>query len=616
MAQSAHDLQIQALVADFEGGRRDPLRTLEALHREAQRTAERNIWITLLDWPLIARQFERVQARRVEGKSLPLFGVPFAIKDNIDLAGVVTSAACPGYGRVAEHSAPVVAALLEAGAIAFGKTNLDQFATGLVGTRSPYGICGSAHDPKFISGGSSSGSALAVALGQVSFALGTDTAGSGRVPAALNNVVGLKPTKGLCSTRGVVPACRSLDTISVFAGNVQDALTVLDIAAGFDPEDEFSRPQPPGSNGVPALAFFFGVPRATELEFFGDELSARAYVAALAQLERIGGQRVEIDFAPFRQVAELLYGGPWIAERQAAVGEYIAEGKPGLDPVVQAVIAGSPRLGAVEAFQGQYRLRQLSRQIAPMWQQVDVLVVPTVPTTYSHAEIAADPIGRNSRLGIYTNFTNLLDLCGVAVPTGFKAHGRPFGVTLLGPAFADRAVASLASRLHGVAPAGVGATGTPVLAPPASFPRPPAARAIVQRPVARIAQSVRVAVVGAHLSGQPLHRELVELGARFEQLTRSAPLYRLFVLPNSMPAKPGLLRASRGGAAVELEVYALDAVAFGEFVTRIVAPLGIGNVQLENGDWVKGFLCEAIACEGATEISALGGWRAYLDRPR
>jgi allophanate hydrolase len=358
------------------------------------------------------------------------------------------------------------------------------------------------------------------------------------------------------------------------------------------------------------------VPRPTELEFFGDELSARAYAAALVQLERIGGQRVEVDFAPFRQAAELLYGGPWIAERQAAVGEYIAEGKAGLDPVVQAVINGSPRFGAVEAFRGQYRLRQLSRQIAPMWQRVDVLVVPTVPTTYSHAEVAADPIGLNSRLGIYTNFTNLLDLCGVAVPTGFKAHGRPFGVTLLAPAFADRAVASLGSRLHGAAPAGVGATAIPVLAPPAGFPRPPASRAIAPRPVPRVAQSVRVAVVGAHLSGQPLHRELVELGARFEQRTRSASSYRLFVLPNSTPPKPGLIRASTGGAPIELEVYALDAIAFGDFVARIAAPLGIGNVQLESGEWVKGFLCEAIASEGATEITQLGGWRAYLDRQR
>ncbi|HWO12476.1 MAG TPA: allophanate hydrolase [Polyangiaceae bacterium] len=608
MIEHPIDLQIQSLSSAYASGALAPLEVLRHVHAQARATPERNIWITLLEWEAVAAQLAEVEARRAAGVELPLYGIPFAIKDNIDLSDVPTTAACPSYATMPRQSAPVVAALMAAGAIAIGKTNLDQFATGLVGTRSPYGACASAFDPRYVSGGSSSGSALAVALGLVSFALGTDTAGSGRVPAALNNVVGLKPTRGLLSTRGLLPACRSLDCISVFAGNVADAALVLELSQGFDARDPYSRPGPPGAAWLPA-AFRFGVPSSDQLQFFGDEAAERAYRAALERVVGFGGQPVAIDFTPFVQAAALLYNGPWVAERGAAVGEFIAREPAGLDPTVAAIIGGAKRWSAVDAFVAQQRLRELARQVETLWQDVDCLVVPTVPTHYTLAEIAADPLLPNQRLGTFTNFTNLLDLCGVAVPTGFKAERLPFGVTLLAPAFADRALLPLAERLHLSYTPNVGATAQRVL--PAAAPRarrsgkaPP--------PTARVFQSIRVAVVGAHLQGQPLHHQLVELGARFEGQTSTAPRYRLFALEGSVPPKPGLVRQSAGCAAIEVEVYSLDAAAFGQFVAQVAQPLGIGNVELASGDWVKGFLCESAATEAAADISDFGGWRRYL----
>jgi allophanate hydrolase len=614
MTESKQDLQIQVLLGDYAAARRQPRATLQRLHGEAQALRERNVWITLLPWDAVSAQLEAASARRAAGHPLPLYGVPFAVKDNIDLAHVPTTAACPSYERLPAQSAPVVARLLDAGAIVLGKTNLDQFATGLVGSRSPYGACASAFDPSYISGGSSSGSALAVALGLVSFALGTDTAGSGRVPAALNNIVGLKPTRGLLSTRGVVPACRSLDCVSVFAGNVSDCLTVFDIASGYDERDPFSRLAPPGASQIPADGFRFGVPE--RLELFGDTAAERELGSAVARLERLGGTAIQIDFAPFTAAAELLYAGAFVAERSAAVGDFLSQKREGEDPIVAAIVRGAGRFSAVDAFEAQYRLQALRREVQGVWQNIDVLVVPTTPTTYTLDQVARDPIALNSRLGTYTNFTNLLDLCGIAVPTGFKSENLPFGVTLLGPAFADRAVAQLGRRLLMSQSATVGATGNAVreLAAPdlkgsAGGPRStPSARP----PVARVRQSIRLAVVGAHLTGQPLHHQLVELGARLESSARTAPHYRLYALADTVPPKPGLLRTSAGGAAIELEVFALDAAAFGQFVAGIAAPLGIGNVELEDGSWVKGFLCESVATENARDISELGGWRAYL----
>lgn len=602
------DLQIQSLSEAYAQGRLQPRQLLQIVHRRARELYDRHIWITLLDWAAIEAQLADVEARRAAGAPMPLYGVPFAIKDNIDLSDVPTTAACPTYATTPHESAPVVAALLAAGAIALGKTNLDQFATGLVGQRSPYGACASAFDAGSISGGSSSGSALAVALGLVSFSLGTDTAGSGRVPAALNNIVGLKPTRGLFSTRGLLPACRSIDCISVFAGSVADAALVFELAASFDPRDPFSRPAPPGALAMPSPSFRCGVPAKEQLQFFGDARAEAAFAAALERLLALGGQPVAIDFEPFAQAAALLYQGPWVAERAAAVGDFIARDPGGLDPTVASIIAGAKRWGAVDAFLAQHRLRELSRHVEGLWDDIDVLVVPTTPTSYTSAEVAADPLGPNARLGTYTNFTNLLDLCGIAVPAGFKSEHQPVGITLLGPAFSDRALWPLADRLHQSYELNVGATEHRVL--PAARPRAPVRRAA--RAVPRVFQSIRLAVVGAHLEGQPLHHQLTELGARFEQATVTAPCYRLFALDGTVPAKPGLVRQSLGGGPIQVEVYTLDPPAFGHFVAQVAQPLCIGNIELASGEWVKGFLCESLATERARDITALGGWRAYL----
>jgi allophanate hydrolase len=611
MVIASVDLQIQSLLEAYASGRLSPVEVLRSVHTRAHEARSRNIWITLLGWEAVEAQLNDVEARRVAGDALPLYGVPFAIKDNIDLAGVPTTAACAAFAKTPQMSSPVVAALMAAGAIALGKTNLDQFATGLVGTRSPYGVCSSAFDPRYISGGSSSGSALAVALGQVSFSLGTDTAGSGRVPAAFNNIVGLKPTRGLLSTRGVVPACRSLDCVSVFAGNVADAALVLDVVAGFDPLDPYSRKDVPGARALPR-GFRFGVPARQQLEFFGDAPADAAFRVALDRLREIGGQEQAIDFAPFTQAASLLYHGPWVAERGAAVGEFIARGPDGLDPTVAGIINGARSWNGVDVFLAEQRLKELARQVEAVWADIDVLVVPTTPTSYTVSELAADPIGPNSRLGTYTNFTNLLDLCGLAVPAGFKAERLPFGVTFLAPAFADRALWALADRLHQSYQLAVGATEHRVLAaPPSGSPRRGIRPAL---PLPRAFQSIRLAVVGAHLEGQPLHYQLAELGAHLEARTRTAGSYRLYALSGTVPAKPGLVRSERGGAPIEVEVYSLDPASFGLFVAQVAQPLCIGSVELESGEWVKGFLCEPIATEAATEITELGGWRSYLGR--
>lgn len=605
------DLQLQSLREAYASGRLTPLEVLRRVHARAHEARSRNVWITLLEWEAVEAQLADVEARRAAGEPLPLYGAPFAIKDNIDLSGVPTTAACAAFANTPESSAPVVATLMAAGAIALGKTNLDQFATGLVGTRSPYGPCSSAFDPRYISGGSSSGSALAVALGQVSFALGTDTAGSGRVPAAFNNIVGLKPTRGLLSTRGVVPACRSLDCVSIFAGNVADAALVLDLAAGVDPQDPYSRQPRVGAKGFPNGSFRFGVPAARQLEFFGDAAAEAAFQAALARLRELGGQEQAVDFAPFTQAAALLYG-PWVAERGAAVGELIASAPAGLDPTVAQIIGGSKRWSGVDVFLAEQRLQALKRQVDAVWADIDVLVVPTTPTSYTLRELAADPIGPNTRLGTYTNFTNLLDLCGLAVPAGFKEETLPFGVTLLGPAFADRSLWSLAARLHQSYDSAVGATEHRVLAAPSSgAPRRGGRPAL---PAPRVFQSIELAVVGAHLEGQPLHHQLTELGARLVARKRTSSSYRLYALSGTVPAKPGLVRSERGGAPIEVEVYALDPASFGAFVAQVSQPLCIGNVELESGEWVKGFLSEGIATDGATEITGLGGWRAHLRR--
>jgi allophanate hydrolase len=490
-------LLIGDLLTGYRAGRFSPLEIVERMLDEIAQAPDGHVWISLVPRERVLAIAQSLASRPPQ--SLPLYGIPFAIKDNIDLEGVATTAACPDYAYVPRESAHVVQKLLEAGAIPIGKTNLDQFATGLVGTRSPYGACRNSFDPDYISGGSSSGSAVAVALGWVSFALGTDTAGSGRVPAGFNNLIGLKPTRGALSTRGVLPACRSLDCVSIFALTSDDAARVLSVAQGYDAKDPYSRPvdsrpvardesgpagrseglrathealgaasqtlgrtaaiaKVPGAGGMALQGLRLGVPRASQLEFFADADYARLFGAAVARLEAWGAQGVEIDFEPFLATARLLYEGPWVAERYCAVGEFLESHPQALYPVTRQIIAGGRKPSAVESFRAQYRLMELRRETLETWEGMDVLVIPTAGTIYRIQEVEAQPIKLNSNLGYYTNFVNLLDLAAVAVPAGFRRDGLPFGVTLLGQAGSDVKLLTLADKLHRASVDRLGAT--------------------------------------------------------------------------------------------------------------------------------------------------------------
>jgi len=528
----------------------------------------------------------------------PLFGVPVAIKDNIDVAGLPTTAACPAFAYTPKADATCVAGLKRAGAIVIGKTNLDQFATGLVGVRTPYGIPRNLFDPALIPGGSSSGSAIAVAAGLVPLALGTDTAGSGRVPAGLSNIVGLKPSLGLVSTAGVVPACRTLDCVSVLALTVDDAFAALAAIAGPDAADAYSRPRRLGALGALPRGLRLGVPMPGQRLFFGDQASAAAYDAALARLARLGAVLVEFDIEPFYQVARLLYEGPWVAERYLATRALIAAAPQAMHPVTRQIILAGTHRSAADTFAAFYELEELRRVRDHVFHSIDAMALPTVPTVYTVEQVLADPIALNSRLGTYTNFVNLLDLCALAVPAAMRADGKPFGVTLIAPAGCDAALASIGRAFHADTALPLGATGT--AQPPLAAIAPRAADG-----------EIAFAVVGAHLSGMPLNRELTASGARFLEESATAKDYRLFLLPGA-PAKPGLLRVDGGGAAIAVEIWAMPADAFGRFVATVPPPLAIGTLTLADGRNVKGFLVEAAATAGARDISAFGGWRAFM----
>lgn len=541
------------------------------------------VWISL-----VPREAALARARHVaRHPDLPLAGMTFAVKDNFDVAGMPTTAGCPAYAYTPSASATVVQRLQDAGAILIGKTNMDQFATGLVGTRSPFGACSCVFDERYISGGSSSGSAVAVAKNLVTFSLGTDTAGSGRVPAAFNNLIGVKPTRGLLSTKGVVPACRTLDCVSIFARTSREAHAVWQVAKRVDPDDSFSRAPGPGEDAAPWLStsFRFGVPREEQWEFFGDAEARSLYVAAIRKMQQMGGEKVEIDFSVFRSAADLLYSGPWVAERLAAIRSFLRDHAAEMNPVVRAIIAGGERYSAVDTFEAEYRLQDLRLAAAAQWAAMDVMVLPTTGTIYTHEQMAADPVKMNTNLGYYTNFVNLMDLACVAAPAGFRSTGLPFGISFIGRAFSDEALVALADRY-------LGAT-TPLLK--------------------RAPGCVELAVVGAHLSGQPLNWQLTQRGARLKRACRTAPGYRLYALEGTKPPKPGLVRDDKfEGPGIEVEVWAMPENQFGGFVAEVAAPLGIGSSTLENGESVKCFLCEPYAISGALEITKLGGWRAYL----
>jgi allophanate hydrolase len=556
------------------------------------------IFISLADEATVLEQAEALPP--FDPVAMPLWGVPFAVKDNIDVAGLPTTAACPDFACVADLDAHVVSRLRAAGAIVIGKTNMDQFATGLVGVRSPYPIPRNAFDAAMVPGGSSSGSAVAVAQGIVSFALGTDTAGSGRVPAGLNNLVGLKPSLGAISTRGVVPACRTLDCVSIFGLTVGDARAVLAVAAGYDAEDPYSLAVSVSPASAPLPAPRIGIPREKDLDFDGDPLARDAWSRSVALLAAQGARFVEIDMAPFFETAKLLYEGSYVAERYAAIRSFFESRPDSIHPVTRRIIGGAARFSAADAYATAYRLAALKRMTAPTWARIDALLVPTFPRPYSRTELEADPIGPNSRLGTFTNFVNLLDLCALAVPGPFRGDGFPAGVTLIAPAGHDGVIADLGDSLHRAATLTLGATGV--------TPPPPVA------PLASpLAGEIELCVVGAHLSGMPLHHELQTLGARFLRAVTTEPCYRLYALPGGPPRKPGLLRVAAGeGSAIETEVYALTPAAFGRFVAAIPAPLGIGTLLLADATRPKGFLAEPEALAGASDVSSFGGWRAYV----
>lgn len=595
MSTTTHSLAITALRESYRSGHETPAGVIGRLLQTFGDADPHNIWITRLAPAQVMAYVAALEPNGMENQ--PLYGIPFAIKDNIDLADVPTTAGCAAYAYTPARSATVVQRLIDAGAIPLGKTNLDQFATGLVGVRSPYGACRNSVNPEFISGGSSAGSAVAVALGLASFSLGTDTAGSGRVPAAFNNLIGLKPSNGRLSTRGVVPACRSLDCVSIFALTAEDAATVLDAAEGFDAADPYSRRV--GNQALSGLRI--GVPRREQLQFFGDTEYERLFEVAVQRIAALGGSTVDIDFAPFLEAARLLYDGPWLAERYAAVGDFLEAHRDTLHPVTRQVIEDGKRFTAVAAFRGEYKLKELKRLSDAAWSQADILLTPTAGTIYPVREVAAEPIRLNANLGYYTNFMNLFDLSGVAAPAGFRSDGLPFGVTLVGPRAAERAVLEVAGRLQRASVGTVGALALPLPA------RAPASA------VRRLEEGfITMAVCGAHMDGLPLNPQLRERGGYLIEAARTAARYRLFALPGGPPRRPGLIRVASDGQAIDLEVWALPTDQVGSFITGIPAPLGIGKIELESGAWVTGFACEGYAAEGAADISSYGGWRSYI----
>ncbi|WP_375738654.1 allophanate hydrolase [Pseudomonas boanensis] len=593
------DLRLDTLRTAYHDDRITPRELITELRdKAAALNSEYHLFIHLLS----QEELEPYLAA-LEGKSpaeLPLYGIPFAIKDNIDLAGIPTTAACPAFAYTPAESASVVRRLVALGAVPLGKTNLDQFATGLNGTRSPYGECRNSVLPEYPSGGSSAGSSLAVALGIATFALGTDTAGSGRVPAALNNLVGLKPSKGLLSTHGLVPACRTLDCITYFTATACEASELLALTAQLDPLDAYSRANPQwndgGAFGTPR-PFRFGVPQAHHLQFFGCHEGPELFANAIEQLRAIGGEPVELDFSPFLEAARLLYEGPWVAERYSIMGELMERDPEAILPVIRAVLAKAPSVTAVEAFRAQYRLQELKAVSDALLSTVDCVLTPTIGRPVTLAELHAEPVLRNSELGYYTNFMNLLDYAAVAVPSALMDNGLPWGVTLFGRAFTDQYLLSLADALQR-------RTALPLTGGVAAKLPVPASAASHDK--------ARLVVCGAHLDGLALNWQLRQRGATLQCKTRSAPAYRLHALAGGPPLRPGMMRVAENGVAIEVEVWELPSAELGSFLTRIPAPLGLGKVELADGSWETGFICDAWGLEGAEDISRFGGWRSWL----
>jgi allophanate hydrolase len=582
-------LEIAPVHAAYRNGTLTPAALVEELQARIADYPDKAVFISLL--PDAAAQAAALDVRDIDNK--PLFGIPFVVKDNIDVAGIPTTAACPEFAYTPDRDAAVVAKLRAAGAILLGKTNLDQFATGLNGTRSPYGAPRCVFDPDYISGGSSSGSAVAVGAGLAVFSLGTDTAGSGRVPAMFNNLIGLKPTIGRISATGMVPACKSLDCISIFANSAADAMAVLAVAEGLDPADCYSRP--PATVLLPQ-APRLGILAPKDRHFGGDDEAEKLYDDAISAALALGWTTQNIDYAPFLEIASALYGGAFVAERLAAVQTFFADHAGAMDPVVRGIIEGAKKFSAADAFSDIYRIQALRRLAEQELAKCDVLLLPTAPTIYKVADMLADPLALNAVLGTYTNFVNLLDMTAIALPAGFRPDGLPFGVTLVGLAFSEASLCAYADALHIAIGAGAGVLRA---APQTRFFAP-------------APKQITIVVAGAHLSGMVLNHELTALGAKFLQATLTAPDYRLFALATT-PPKPGLARAPEfAGPGIAVELWSMSPEAFGRFVGALPAPMGIGRVTLADGSVHPGFLCEAYALEGARDITAFGGWRAFL----
>lgn len=595
-------LHLSALAEAYASGTHTPLSIIDAIYAKLAENPQPALFISLLSQEKAQAAARDVMERRARGEALPLYGVPFAVKDNIDVSGLATTAACPAYAYEPAQDAFVVERLRRDGAIVIGKTNLDQFATGLVGVRSPYGIPANPFDAERIPGGSSSGSAVVVATGLCSFALGTDTAGSGRVPAAFNNIVGLKPTRGMLSARGVVPACRTLDCVSVFALTVDDAAFVAQRMAAYDAEDPYAEPDAaswdPRPSDLPA-SFSFAIPASEDL-VLPNPSARELWTAALGSIERLGGKRAELSLKPFNDTAALLYHGPVVAERLEATAKLLAEAPNELHPVIREIVSSATRYSASDAQRAQTELKRLRQLCHNELASVDCLVVPTAPLFPRLTEVLADPIRLNTELGRYTNFVNLLDLCALAIPAGLQLGGLPFGITLIAQRGQDARLASLGRQLHAQLSKTLGATGQPL----------PALTAVLAAKPTR----AKLAVVGAHLAGQPLNRELTEVGAKLAAAGRTKPDYEFYALATT-PPKPGLIRVAPGtGTAIELEVWEMSFEALGKFMQNVKAPLCVGTLELETGESVQGFLCEPFATEGAENISKYGGWRAYRAR--
>jgi allophanate hydrolase len=597
---SSHNLSIAALHSAYADNRLTPQAVMADIRAHASEYQDHNIWIHLLSEGEQAGYLSALADK--DRASCPLWGIPFAIKDNIDLAGITTTAGCKEFAYTPSQSAHVVQQLIDAGAIPVGKTNLDQFATGLNGTRSPWGACKNSFNADYISGGSSSGSAVAVALGLASFSLGTDTAGSGRVPACFNNLIGLKPSRGVLSNSGLVPACRSLDCMTIFANGTDDANSVLSIAEGFDRRDAYSRANPylnqSRQYGVRTGSLKVGIIPAAQLNFFNDDAYALAYQTTLEQLEKEGFEFVEIDYAPFAEAAKLLYEGPWVAERYLATQPLIDDNPDAIFPVVRDIIAKGNDPKATDLFRAEYRLNALKKICDQQLAAVDCLLTPTAGTCFTIEEMLAEPILRNSQLGYYTNFMNLLDMAAIAVPTQITANGLPFGITLVGPTFSDRTLLSIANRIHTSANLPMGASTLPLSASNA--------------PIIGVTDRIDVLVCGAHLEGLPLNWQLTERGAVLKSKTATAAIYRMYALAGGPPFRPGLILDEDQGQAIEVEIWSIPADQFGSFVNGIPSPLGIGKVRVADGSVVSGFICEPFGLTGAKEITEYGGWKAYM----